>query len=194
MLKDLVLKCRSYRRYYEEAAIDIITLRDLIDLARNTASATNRQPLKYILSCSRERNAQIFSCLHWAAMLRTWPGPAAGERPSGYIIVLGDKEVLPSFGVDHGIAAQTILLGAVEKGLGGCMLAAIERDELRKLLGILPKFEILLVIALGKPKEKVVIDELQPGADSIYWRDQDEVHHVPKRRLVDVIVAEYQGK
>jgi nitroreductase len=194
MLKDLVLKCRSYRRYSEEVVIDISILRDLVDLARNTASATNRQPLKYILSCSREKNTQIFSCLHWAAMLKNWPGPQQGERPSAYIIILGDKGILPSFGVDHGIAAQTILLGAVEKGYGGCMLAAVERDEMRKLLGILPQYDILLVIALGKPSEKVVIDELQPGGDSIYWRDKDDVHHVPKRRLADVIVAEYRGE
>lgn len=191
MLKDLVLRCRSYRRFYEDVVIDISTLRELVDMARNTASATNRQPLKYILSCSRERNAQIFSCLHWAAMLRNWPGPAAGERPAAYIIVLGDKGVGPSFGVDHGIAAQTILLGATEKGFGGCMMAAVDKDELRQFLNIHPKFEILLVIALGKPKEKVVLDELPPSVDTTYWRDKDDVHHVPKRRLVDVIVAEY---
>lgn len=191
MLKDLVLKCRSYRRFYEDVAMDMSTLRELVDMARNTASATNRQPLKYILSCSKEKNNQIFSCLHWAAMLRSWHGPEVGERPTAYIIVLGDKEVLPSFGIDHGIAAQTILLGAVEKGFGGCMLASVDRDELRKFLNIPSKFDILLAIALGKPKEKVVLDELVPGADIAYWRDKDDVHHVPKRRLIDIIVAEY---
>lgn len=191
MLKDLVLKCRSYRRFYEDVALDISILRELVDVARNTASATNRQPLKYILSCSEEKNAQIFSCLHWAAMLRTWRGPEVGERPAAYIIVLGDKEIVPSFGVDHGIAAQTILLGAVEKGFGGCMLAAVERDELRQFLNIPSKFDVLLVIALGKPKEEVVIDELLPGDNVAYWRDKNDVHHVPKRRLVDIIVAEY---
>ena len=191
MLKDLVLKCRSYRRFYEDVAMDLNILRELVDMARCVASATNRQPLKYILSCSRERNNQIFSCLHWAAMLKTWKGPQVGERPSAYIIILGDKEVIPSFGVDHGIAAQTILLGAVEKGFGGCMLAAVDRDELRTFLNIPSKYDILLVIALGKPREKVVIDELLPGADSVYWRDKEDVHHVPKRRLVDIIIAEY---
>jgi nitroreductase len=191
MLKDLVLKCRSYRRFYEDVTINIDMLRELVDMARNTASATNRQPLRYILSCSRERNAQIFSCLHWAALLRTWPGPAVGERPAAYIIVLGDKGITPSFGIDHGIAAQTILLGAVEKGFGGCMLMSVDKDELRNFFNIPPKFEILLVIALGKPKEKVVLDELPPGVDTAYWRDKDDVHHVPKRRLVDIIFAEY---
>jgi nitroreductase len=91
----------------------------------------------------------------------------------------------------NGIAAQTILLGATEKGFGGCMMAAVDKDELRQFLNIQPKYEILLVIALGKPKEKVVLDELPPGVDTTYWRDKDDVHHVPQRRLVDVIVAEY---
>lgn len=192
MLKELVLKCRSYRRFHEEIHIDMAVLEELVDVARVVASATNRQPLKYILSTSREHNAHVFSCLHWAAMLRNWTGPVQGERPAAYIIVLGDTEVVPSFGVDHGIAAQTILLGAVEKGLGGCMLAAIDRDELRKLLDIPARFNILLVIALGKPKETVVIDTLEPGASTSYWRDAESVHHVPKRRLVDIIVAEYK--
>lgn len=148
--------------------------------------------MKYILSCSREKNVQIFSCLHWAALLKTWQGPAEGERPSAYIIVLGDKDVVPSFGVDHGIAAQTILLGAVEKGLGGCMLAAVDRDDLKRLLSIPSKMDVLLVIAIGKPREKVVIDVLEPGGSSNYWRDKDDVHHVPKRRLDDIIVAHYE--
>ena len=127
MFKDLVLKCRSYRRFYEEVAVDNKTLREFVDLARLSASAVNRQPLKYILSSSREKNALIFSTLHWAGTLKTWPGPAEGERPAGYIIILGDKEIGAGFGLDPGIAAQTILLGAVEKGLGGCMLGAVDR-------------------------------------------------------------------
>jgi nitroreductase len=192
MLKDLVLQCRSYRRFHEDVTVGMETLKELVDIARCTASATNRQPLKYVLSCSRERNAQIFSCLHWAAMLKIWSGPAEGERPAAYIVVLGDKDVVPSFGVDHGIAAQTILLGAVEKGLGGCMVAAVDRDDLKKLLSISPKLDVLLVIALGKPREKVVLDTLEPGASTNYWRDKDDVHHVPKRRLNDIIVAQYE--
>ena len=190
MYKDLVLKCRSYRRFYEDVAIDNGTLRELVDLARCSASATNRQPLKYIISSSREKNAIIFSCLHWAMALKTWPGPDEGERPAGYVIILGDKEISTGVGVDHGIAAQTILLGAVEKGLGGCMLGAVDRDKLRQLLDIQVKYEILLVIALGKPKEKVIMETMQPADSFNYWRDKDEGHHVPKRKLNDIIIAE----
>ena len=190
MLKDLVLKCRSYRRFYQEVAIDNKTLRELVDLARYSASAVNRQPLKYILSSSREKNALIFSTLHWAGTLKTWPGPDEGERPAGYIIILGDKEISANSGMDPGIAAQTILLGAVEKGLGGCMLGAVDREDLHRLLNIPARYEIPLVVALGKPKEKIILETMKPTDSFDYWRDKDEGHHVPKRQLNDIIVAE----
>jgi nitroreductase len=191
MFKDLVLKCRSYRRFYEDVAIDDKTLRELVDFARLSASAVNRQPLKYIISGARDKNALIFSTLHWAGTLKNWPGPAEGERPAAYILILGDKEIGASFGMDPGIAAQTILLGAVEKGLGGCMLGAVDREDLRKLLNIPARYEISLVIALGKPKEKIILEAMNLGDSYDYWRDKEEGHHVPKRKLPDIIVAEY---
>lgn len=189
MLKDLVKKNRSYRRFHQEVPIELGTLRELVDLARLSASGVNAQPLKYIVSCEPEKNASIFKHLGWAAYLKDWPGPSEGERPSGYIIILGDTEVSHNFYCDHGIAAQSILLGATEKGLGGCMIATIKKEELRKALNISARYEILLVIALGKPKEKVVIEAVGQSGDTKYWRDSQEVHHVPKRTLDDIIVG-----
>lgn len=190
MLADLILKNRSYRRFHQDVPVSLETLRELVDLARLSASARNGQPLKYVLCCDRATNAAIFPTLAWAGYLTDWPGPPEGERPSAYIIVLGDKTVSQSFGVDHGIAMQSILLGAVEKGLGGCMIGSIQRERLRQLLGIPAHFEILNVVALGKPKETVVIDPVGPNGDIKYWRDKDQVHHVPKRALKDIIVME----
>ncbi|MBA7608710.1 hypothetical protein ES703_15892 [subsurface metagenome] len=189
MIRDLILKNRSYRRFYQEVAIERETLRELVDLARHSASAANMQPLKYILSCDPQKNALLFSHLAWAAYLKDWPGPSEGERPSGYIIMLGDTEISQSFGCDHGIAAQNILLGATEKGLGGCIIAAVQREELHKALEIPPRYEILLVLALGKPKETVVIEAVGSTGDIKYWRDSEGVHHVPKRLLDDIIIG-----
>lgn len=163
-------------------------LLELVDLARNSASASNRQPLKYILCCSVENSNLLFPCLRWAGALKNWPGPPEGERPSAYIIILGDTEIATNFGIDPGIAAQSILLGAVEKGLGGCMLASVDKPKLRELFAIEERYEILLVIALGKPKEKVVLEVMEPADPFAYWRDEKDVHHVPKRRLDDIIV------
>lgn len=190
MLKDLVLKTRSYRRFYEDAPISLETLRELVDLARLTASARNMQPLKYVLCRDRQMNAAVFSTLAWAGYLTDWPGPVEGERPSGYIVVLGDTALSQSFGVDHGIAMQSILLGATEKGLGGCIIGSVQRERLRAILGISAQYEILNVVALGKPKETIVIDPVGPDGSIKYWRDKTAVHHVPKRALEDIIVGE----
>jgi nitroreductase len=70
MIRDLILQNRSCRRFYQEVAIERETLRELVDLARCSASAANRQPLKYILSCEQEKNARIFQTLGFAGQLR----------------------------------------------------------------------------------------------------------------------------
>jgi len=190
VIRDLVIANRSCRRFYQEVPIELETLRELVDLARLSASGSNRQPLKYILSCDPQKNALIFSCVGWAIFNgQRDPGPPEGERPSAYIIMLGDTEIAKSFGCDHGIAAQSIFLGAREKGLGGCMIGSIRSDALRKALGIPPRYEILLVVSLGKPKEKVVLETVGPDGNFNYWRDSDGVHHVPKRRLDDIIIG-----
>jgi nitroreductase len=188
MLRDLVLANRTVRRFDQSAGISRATLEELVDLGRLSASGGNAQPLKYALSCDAETNASIFPHLAWAGFLRDWDGPAEGERPSAYIIILGDTEILKDFGVDHGIAAQSILLGATERGLGGCMMGAIQRDGLRDALKIDERYRILLVLAIGKPAETVVVDETPAEGSFFYWRDEQSVHHVPKRLLKDVII------
>jgi nitroreductase len=189
MIADLVRTNRSYRRFYQEVSIEHETLKELVGLTRHCASAANLQPLRYILSWAPEKNALIFKHLAWAGYLKDWKGPAEGERPSGYIIVLGDTTITKSFGCDHGIASQTILLGATEKGLGGCMIGSIKRKELHEALAIPGHLEILLAIALGKPKETVVIETVGSDGNIKYWRDSQDVHHVPKRSLDEIIVA-----
>jgi nitroreductase len=188
MIKDLVRSSRSYRRFHQNVPIDMETLRELVDLARLSPSANNMQPLRFILSCEPEKNASIFPHLAWAGYLKDWPGPDEGERPSAYIVMLLDTEIRRDPGCDHGIAAQSMLLGASEKGLGGCMIGSVERVGLRKTLGLAPRYEILLVLALGKPKEKVVVDPVGSEGSIKYWRDDQSVHHVPKRSLDDLIL------
>ena len=190
MLKDLVLKNRSFRRFHQEAPIALGTLRELVDLARLSPSASNLQPLKYYLCCDRETNALVFPTLKWAGYLTGWGGPAEGERPSAYVIVLGDTMLAKSFGVDEGIAMQNLLLGAAELGLGGCILGSVNRAVLRQALDIPERYEILHVVALGLPSETIVLEEVGPEGDIKYWRDAASVHHVPKRSLDDVILEE----
>ena len=192
MIADLIKKNRSFRKFHQNHALNVETLTDLVDLARLSASAANLQPLRYILSADSQKNAQIFSCLGWAAYLKDWKGPEEGEKPSGYIIVLSDSEKANDFvGYDCGIASQSILLGAREKELAGCMIASINRQQLRSLLNIDARFKILLVIAIGKPKEEVVIEPVGSDDNIRYWRDETGVHHVPKRNLKDIIIDSF---
>ena len=189
MLKDLIVKNRSHRRFHQGKAVARKTLEQLVDLARLSPSGGNQQSLKYILSCDPQRNALVFPCLLWAGYLKDWRGPAPGERPAAYVIILADKTLAKSPGCDHGIAAQSILLGAVELGLRGCIIGSVKRDDLRKALHIPSRHEILLVIALGKPRETVVLENVGPTGSIKYWRDDAGVHHVPKRALKDIVIG-----
>jgi nitroreductase len=188
MLHGLVRKNRSYRRFIESVQINSNVLRECVDLARLSASGSNAQALKFALSNDPTTNAKIFPTLSWAGYLKDWNGPSEGERPSGYIIILLDTQVRKDAGCDHGIAAQSIMLGAVERDLGGCILGSIRREELSEALGLPAHLEILLVLAIGKPAEIVRIETVAPDGDIKYWRDDDGVHHVPKRPLDDLLV------
>jgi nitroreductase len=188
MIEDLIRRNRSCRRFYQDSAIDRNTLEGLVNLARLSASAGNLQPLKYILCNDPVKNAEIFKCLAWAAYLKDWNGPGDGERPAAYIVVLGDTHITKDVGCDHGIASQSICLGARNMGLSSCIIGSIKKQRLRKLLDIPVHLKTQLVIALGKPREVAVIETVEADGDIRYWRDEKGVHHVPKRKLTDVIV------
>ncbi len=183
MIKDLILKNRSCRRFHQETIVELDTLKELVDLARLSASGGNTQALKFALYNDPERNAQVFSNIGLAG------DPGKEEAPTAYIIILGDRNISQGFGCDHGIAAQSILLGAVEKGLGGCMVGIVNRERLTKVLGLASHYEILLVLILGKPKEEAVIEPIGQDGDTQGWWDDEGVRHVPKRLLSDIIIT-----
>ena len=191
MIDDLIRKNRSCRRFYQNRSVDLNTLIELVNLARLSPSAANLQPLCYILSTTPEKNAAIFPSLAWAAYLKDWPGPVEGERPAAYIIMLGDTTKAQNIDCDHGIACQSILLGARARGLAGCIIGAINREQLRQMLAIPEHYKILLVIALGKPREDVMIEPVGADGSIRYWRDPKGIHHVPKRELDDIIVGRF---
>jgi len=189
--KKIVETNRSYRRFDQNRGLDETTLLELVDLARQTPSAGNRQLLRYVLSCSPEINSRIFETLGWAASLPDWPGPEEGERPTGYIVVVTDVDSWDWVRVDLGIAAQTILLAAAARGLGGCMFGTMRKEQLREILKLEERLKIELVIALGKPVEEVVLEEVVEGQSITYYRSADRVHHVPKRKLTDLVIRIY---
>ena len=188
MLKELVKRNRSYRRFFEEEKISLDLIREWIDLARLGASGRNGQTLKYQIVLSEDKCEEVFSNLAWAGYLSDWAGPVEGERPSAYVIMLNDEKLGKNYFSDDGIAVQNLLLGAVEEGFGGCILRAFKEKELREILQIPEDFKMIQVVALGKPKEEVIIEEMK-NDDIKYWRDENQVHHVPKRKLDDLIVG-----
>ncbi|MCK5529080.1 MAG: nitroreductase family protein, partial [Kiritimatiellae bacterium] len=100
-MEELVTATRSYRRFKQDS-ISNETLLGLVNLGRLSPSGGNMQPLRYMVSCDAETNAKVFPCTAWAGYLEDWDGPAEGERPTAYIIILHDKEAANSAGCDHG--------------------------------------------------------------------------------------------
>lgn len=188
MLKDLILKNRSYRRFDQSVPVSMQLLKEMVEAARLSGSARNMQPLRYMLFNEPDDCARIFPTLAWAGYLKEWPGPAEGERPVAYVVQLGDLELTNDWWCDDGIAAQSMLLTAVESGFGGCIIGSVQREKLRSILRIPERYKIIQVLALGKPAEEVVIDEVVDG-DIKYWRDENGVHHVPKRGLDELIIG-----
>ena len=185
---ELVKKTRTYRRFDESKHITEEQLKTLVTYASFTPSGANKMPLKYIISTSSKTNEAIFSCVGWAAYLSDWTGPETGEKPTGYIVMLRDTEISKATATDEGIQAEAIMLGATEMGLGGCIMGNVKRAELAKALGIKERYEIALVLALGYPTEKVVIEKMGADGDIKYWHDENNVNHVPKRSVDEILL------
>lgn len=186
-LKDLLIKNRSYRRFFQEIQIPAGELKELVGLTRWCASGRNAQALKYAIVDSEEMCTKVFPLLAWAGYLTDWAGPEEGERPAAYLIQMLDTRIVETCLCDDGIQAQTILLGAVEKGWGGCIIKAFKNEPLREILNLPDYLKVMYVIALGKPKETVMIESMKPGDDFKYWRDGQGGHHVPKRGIEELI-------
>lgn len=191
-IRDLALQARSYRRFQESADVAMSVLVNAVDAARNAPSGANQQPLRYALSTSRDTNAAIFPHLGWAAQLKEWKGPAEGERPAAYVVVGGDLAIPKNHQVDLGIAAQTINLALAEAGLSACMLANINAKAIHDIVAFPDSVAVLLVIAIGRKGETVILNEVGSDGATNYWRDAEDRHHVPKRGLDDVVLKRFE--
>ena len=189
MLKDLVLKNRSYRKFHTDKKVSENTLKELIDLVRITPSSKNRQPLKYLLLTEQKDADFVFEQLKWAWYLKEWAGPNVDERPAAHIIMLLDTKLNEHAEIDAGIAAQTILLGAVEKEMGGCIVRTVNHFEVSRNFNLEEELKIILVIALGYPNQEVQLTNLQDKQNIAYY-EKGGVHFVPKRSLAEIIAKQ----
>lgn len=192
MFKDLVKRNRSYRGYDESRKITREELLALVDCARYAPSSVNRQPFQYYLACEPDQLAAIQPLTGWARALPEKGLPYPGHRPTAFIVICQNtdwEKDLSRFQKDVGIVAQTMLLAAVETGLGGIMIGNFSPEKIAAALSLPDHLVPLLIVAFGKPDETVVLTEALPGENLNYYRDENDVHYVPKRRLQDVVVA-----
>lgn len=186
---ELVKKSRSIRSFESGTIIPRETLLELVELARSCPAAMNLQPLKYRLVSEAEECAALLKETRWAASL-TQKLPPVGQEPSGFIVICHDTTVTPLkplFTLDVGIVAQTMMLGACERGFGGCIIGSAAEERLSAVLGLPSHLVPVLVLGLGVPAETVVLEDAQNGAVK-YYRDENNVHHVPKRPLDELII------
>ncbi len=191
MFKDLVKKNRSYRGYDESRKITREELADFADCARFAPSSVNRQPFRYYLAHEQAQLDAIQPLTGWARALPDKGLPYPGKRPTGFIVICQDTDWEPDlnrFRTDVGIVAQTMLLAATEAGLGGIMIGNFSPQKLSAALALPEHLTPLLIVAFGKPDEEIVLTEALPGENLNYYRDENDVHYVPKRRLDDVLL------
>ncbi|MDC7220711.1 MAG: nitroreductase family protein [Spirochaetales bacterium] len=182
----LIEETRSIRRF-KEAPISRETLEKLVDCARLSPSGANGQPLKFGLYNSPDECSRIFPVIKWAGALPDWDGPEEGQRPSAYIVIALDKEISKAPGIDHGIAAQSMMLGARALGLGCCMIGAYDKGALLENITLPENLSPLLLLALGEPGEEIGIEDMKEGDSTTYFRDEQDNHHVPKRTVKELI-------
>lgn len=191
MLKDLVIKNRSYRGFDENYSFTREQLESYIDLTRYTASSVNAQPLKYKIVFKKNEVETVRPLTRWARALPDMVLPHPNMHATAFIIICQDTDISPNlarYQKDIGIVAQTITLAAVEDGLGGCMIGNFTPDEVKETLNLAENLTPMLIIALGKPAEEIVIKEIENGESTKYYRDENDIHYVPKRKLKDILI------
>ena len=191
MLKELVKKSRSYRAFNEDRVITKEELLELVDLTRYCPSTVNRQPLKYYLAWEKEEVEKILATTTWAKALKDIKLPYDGKHPTAFIIICQDTDVdanLNRFLRDVGLVAQTMILGAVEKDLGGIMIGSFHAGKVTEIMSMPENIHPMLVLAFGEPAEEIILHEVDPEDSIGYYRDENDVHHVPKRKLSDIVL------
>lgn len=184
MIYEKIINRRTIRKFVQKDIPDQVLIR-CVDAARLSPCGANRQPLKYIIVNDNKLLQPVFNTLSWAFYLPNYQ-PSEKEMPRAYIIILLDEKISSRAGHDAGIAAMTISMVAFDEGVGTCLLGAVNRNELRRILKVPDDLRIILVVALGYASEKHQVDSIEHG-DVKYWIDGKGVFHVPKRDFEEIV-------
>ena len=190
MFDELVKKTRSYRNFDNSYRMSGDELTSLIELCRYTAATANLQSVKFAYAYKNEDCDKIFPHLGWAGYIKENKPPYKGNEPAAYILLCSDTRISREvIGLDIGICAQTIVLAAAERGIGACILGSMNRDAVSKIFSLDDAIKPIIIIALGKPKEEIRIVDAVDG-NIKYYRDENDVHFVPKRPLGEILLPE----
>ena len=190
MLKELIIKNRSFRSFKPGVTVSREMLTDFIDTIRFAPSSVNLQPLKFAVCTDAEECEILRQNVKYAKALKNVVLPPEGHYPSAYILIFLDTSIsenLLTFRRDVGIVAQSIMLLAVEQGLGGCMIGNFNGEAITKAFNTPENLSLQLVLALGEPDEEIILEQAESGKIT-YYRDENFVHHVPKRPLDEIMV------
>ena len=184
MIYEKIISRRTTRKF-EQKQVPKEIIERCVDAARLSPCGSNRQPLKYVIVNDEEQLKKVFKATRWAGSLPEY-NPSENEAPKAYVAILLDKNIRERPGHDAGIAAMSISMVAFDEGVASCMLGGIDRVVLRKVLEVPEHLDILILVALGYPAEKQVVDEAE-GGNIKYWLDENGVIHVPKRPLEEIL-------
>lgn len=182
---ETIYKRRTVRKFKQDV-ISLEKLKKLVDAARVAPQGGNIQALKYVVINDEKLLEPIFKTTAWAGYIRPAGDPKEGEKPTAYILILGDTEIKKEgFDIDAGAAVENLLLTAVEEGLGAAWLGAINRNKIKEILNIPDRYVLHTLVALGYPNEIPVIEDTEKNIK--YYKDENGVLHIPKRRLEDIL-------
>lgn len=175
---------RSYRGYDTKFEVRPDQLRRIMEVAMLCPSARNQQVLRF-RPVLKDEAAKVLQHIRLGGALPELHLPFEGTEPNAFIVICSTVPDSHYVSVDLGIVAQSMLLQATEIGLGGICIGAFAHAAIKEALNL--PYEPLLVLAIGRPNERIEIVECNEGDSLTYYRE-DGVHYVPKININNLIL------
>lgn len=172
---------RTYRRF-EQKAVPQDVVEDIVEALRLSSCGANRQAVRLVIVSKPEDVAKVQPLVKWAAYLPPEQGtPKPDELPTLYVAVVQDTAIPGDLATDTGIAMANMTLAAWDKGVGSCIMGAINKPALTELLGIEEPEKLAFMIAFGYPSHKATVVEMTDQTGVKYYLDEAGDYCVPKR-------------
>ena len=183
---DSLVSRRTYRRFAQKAVPqDVVD--DIIEAVRLSSCGANRQAVRLVIVNKPEDVARVQPLVKWAAYLPPEQGnPKADEQPTLYAAVVDDTSLSGDHGVDLGIALANLTLAAWDKGVGSCIMGAIDKPALTELLHIEEPQKLMYMVAFGYPSHEAHIVPMTEETGVKYYLDENRDYCIPKRSKEEI--------